>query len=182
MNAHVAPRRFWEIDVVVLCSFLDVRKRQSTAGTGDLDDLVEPRHRVTHMLCVGQWFFPLRRKRVDVERLPPVAQSPQPSAKFRSGDLILVLCEAFLESNHWSFPKTRFSSSSSNGTPRIIVRPISSRALNDRYGSWAAFAATFAARPRASESCRLCCVAVVDSPVPCVDHCLNDPIGSALIP
>ena len=39
--------------------------RQSTVGIGDVDDLIESRDRVTHMLCVGQWFFTLLRKRVD---------------------------------------------------------------------------------------------------------------------
>ena len=65
MNAQVVPGRFREVDVVVACSFLDVRERQSTVGIGDVDDLVERRGRVTHMLCVGQWFFTLLRKRVD---------------------------------------------------------------------------------------------------------------------
>lgn len=36
---------FREIDVVVFCSFLDVRKRQSTVGIGDVRDLIKPRHR-----------------------------------------------------------------------------------------------------------------------------------------
>src|SRR3984885_3183307 len=65
MNTQVVPRRFREVDAVVVCSFLDVRERQSTVGIGDVDDLIEPRDRVTHMLCVGQWFFTLLRKRVD---------------------------------------------------------------------------------------------------------------------
>jgi hypothetical protein len=56
MNAQVVPRRFREVDVVVVCSFLDVRERQSTVGIGDVDDLIEARDRVTHMLCVGQRF------------------------------------------------------------------------------------------------------------------------------
>ena len=50
--------------MVIRCSFLDVRERQSTIGIGDVDDLIEPRNRVTHMFCVGQWFFTLLRKRV----------------------------------------------------------------------------------------------------------------------
>src|SRR5580658_11118037 len=65
MSAQVMPRRFREVDVVVVGGFLDVRERQSTVGIGDADDLIEPRDRVTHMLCVGQWFFTLLRKRVD---------------------------------------------------------------------------------------------------------------------
>src|SRR6202142_2083693 len=59
------PRRFREVHVVVFCSFLDVGERQGTVSIGDVDDLIEPRDRVTHMLCVGQWFFTLLRKRVD---------------------------------------------------------------------------------------------------------------------
>ena len=49
----------------MLRSFLDVRERQSAIGIGDVDDLVEPRDRVTHMLRVGQWFLALLRIRVD---------------------------------------------------------------------------------------------------------------------
>jgi hypothetical protein len=65
MNAQVMPRRFREIDVVVVCSFLDIRERQRTVGIGNVDDLIEARKRVAHMLCVGEWLFPLLRKRVD---------------------------------------------------------------------------------------------------------------------
>ena len=65
MIAQVVPRRCRKVDVVVVCSFLDVRERQSAIGIGDVDDLIEPRDRVTHMLCVGQWFFTLLRKRLD---------------------------------------------------------------------------------------------------------------------
>ena len=63
MDAQVVPRGFRQVDVVVVCSSLDVRKRQSTVGIGDIDDLSEPRDRVTHMLRVGQWLFTLLRKR-----------------------------------------------------------------------------------------------------------------------
>src|SRR5208282_2724072 len=59
MNAQVVPRRFREVDVVVVCRFLDVRERQSTVGIGDVDDLIETRDRVMHMLCVGPWLFAL---------------------------------------------------------------------------------------------------------------------------
>src|SRR5271155_398863 len=65
MNAQVVPRRFREVDVVVLCSFLDVCERQRTVGIGDVDDLIEPCDRITHMFGVGQWFFALLGKRVD---------------------------------------------------------------------------------------------------------------------
>src|SRR5271154_1943021 len=49
----------------MVCSFLDVRERQSTVGIGDVNDLIKPRHRVTHVFCVCQWFLTLLRKRVD---------------------------------------------------------------------------------------------------------------------
>ena len=45
-NAQAVPRRFREVDVVVVCSFLDVHQRQSTVGIGDVDNLIEPRDRV----------------------------------------------------------------------------------------------------------------------------------------
>ncbi len=77
MNAQSVPRRFREAHVVVACSFLDVGKRQSAISIGDIDNLIEPRDRVTHMLCVGQWFFTLLRKRVDA--IGSVALLRQPS-------------------------------------------------------------------------------------------------------
>jgi hypothetical protein len=77
MNAQVVPRGFRQVDVVVVCSFLDVRERQSTVGIGDVDDLIEPRERVTHMLRVGQWLFTLLPKRVDA--VGQVALRRQPS-------------------------------------------------------------------------------------------------------
>ena len=65
MDAQFVPRRFREVDVVVVRSFLDVRERQRTVSIGDVDNLIEPRDRVTHMFRVGQGFFTLLRKRVD---------------------------------------------------------------------------------------------------------------------
>ena len=65
MNAQFVPRRFREVHVVVARSFLDVGEGQSAIGIGDVDDLIETRDRITDMLCVGQWFFPLLRKCVD---------------------------------------------------------------------------------------------------------------------
>jgi hypothetical protein len=62
----------------VLCSFLDVRKRQSAIGIGDVDDLIEPCDGVTHVLCIGQRFLTLLAKGVDsvwqvaLHRKPPV--------------------------------------------------------------------------------------------------------------
>src|SRR5579862_9423185 len=53
MNAQLMPRRFCEVDAVVLCSFLDIRERQGTLGIGNIDDLIEPGDRVTYMFCVG---------------------------------------------------------------------------------------------------------------------------------
>jgi hypothetical protein len=52
------------------------RERQSTVGIGDADYLIEPRDRVTHMLCVGQWFFTLLRKRVDAVRQVTLHREP----------------------------------------------------------------------------------------------------------
>jgi hypothetical protein len=49
----------------MLCGLLDVRESQRAVGIGDVDNLIEPRNGVAHMLCVGEWFFPLFRKRVD---------------------------------------------------------------------------------------------------------------------
>ena len=49
----------------MLGGFLDVGKRQSAVGVGNIDDLIEPSDGVADMLCVGQWFFALLRKRVD---------------------------------------------------------------------------------------------------------------------
>ncbi len=37
-------------------------------GIRKVGELVEPCHCVTHMVCVGQWFFALLRKRVDILR------------------------------------------------------------------------------------------------------------------
>ena len=61
---EVMPRGFCEVDVIVACSFLYVRECQRTVGIGYIDNLIEPRDRITHMLCVGQWFFALIRERV----------------------------------------------------------------------------------------------------------------------
>ena len=49
MNAQVVQRSFREDDAVVVCCFLDVRERQSAVVVGNIDDLIEPRHRVTQM-------------------------------------------------------------------------------------------------------------------------------------
>src|SRR5208282_3477454 len=76
--------------------FFDVRERQSTVGIGDIDNLIEPRDRVTHVLCVGQWFFALLRKRVDavwqvtLRREQPVFLVRFPSC-FRHVFTILIL-------------------------------------------------------------------------------------------
>ena len=59
------PGRFRKVDAIVVCSLFDVRERQGSVGIGDVDDLIEPRHRVTHVLRVGEWLFTLLRKRVD---------------------------------------------------------------------------------------------------------------------
>ena len=57
MGAELVPRRLRKVDIIVFCCLLDVREGQSTIGIGDVDDLIEPRDGVTHMLCVGQWFL-----------------------------------------------------------------------------------------------------------------------------
>ena len=48
MHAQIVPRPFREVDTIVPCSFLDVRKRQITIFIRDVDDLIEPRDRVMH--------------------------------------------------------------------------------------------------------------------------------------
>jgi hypothetical protein len=53
VNAELVPIRLRKIDIVVLCSLLDVREGQSSIGIGDADDLIEPRHRIAHVLCIG---------------------------------------------------------------------------------------------------------------------------------
>ena len=76
MIAKVAPRRFRGVDIVIVCSFLDVRERQGTVGIGDVDHLIEPREGVSDMLCVGQWFFTLLRKCIDTVRKVTLRREP----------------------------------------------------------------------------------------------------------
>ena len=82
------------IDVLVLCSFLDVRKRQSTVGIGDVDDSIEPRHRVTHMLCVGQCAASETRRRCQVSRS---ASSAIRVSREVSGLRLACLCHPFFK-------------------------------------------------------------------------------------
>src|SRR5580698_158764 len=96
MNAQIAPRRFRELDAVVVCGFLDVRECQRTIGIGYVYHLIEPRDRVTYMLRVGQWLFALLRKRVDtvwqvtLHRKPSVFPMRFPS-RFRHVFAVLSL-------------------------------------------------------------------------------------------
>jgi hypothetical protein len=59
VDAQIVPRPFREVDTIVPCSFLHVRKRQITIFIGDVDDLIEPGDGVTPVLSVGQRFFAL---------------------------------------------------------------------------------------------------------------------------
>jgi predicted enzyme related to lactoylglutathione lyase len=65
MNSQFLPRRFREVDAIVLCGFFNIRKCQSTVGIGDIRDLIESRNRVAHVSCIRQWLFALLRKRID---------------------------------------------------------------------------------------------------------------------
>lgn len=65
MSTQLMPRRFCEANLVVLCSFHDIRERQRTFGIRHTDDLIESGNRVTHMFCVRKWFFPLFGKGID---------------------------------------------------------------------------------------------------------------------
>ena len=58
------------------CSFLDVRERQITIFIGDVDDLIEPRDGVTHVLCVGQRFFALFGKCINASWQVTLVVSP----------------------------------------------------------------------------------------------------------
>lgn len=57
MRAELLPRRFGEIDAIVLCSLLDVRKGQLAAGIGNAGNLIEACHGVADVASVGERFL-----------------------------------------------------------------------------------------------------------------------------
>ena len=62
MNAEIVPRGLRQVDAIMLGSLFDVRECQRAIGIGDVYDLIEPCHGVTHLPRIRQWLFPLVRK------------------------------------------------------------------------------------------------------------------------
>jgi len=65
MDAKFPPRRLRKLDVIVLCSLLDVREGQRTIRIGDVNDLIEPCDSIAHVLRIGQRLFSLVRKGIN---------------------------------------------------------------------------------------------------------------------
>jgi hypothetical protein len=65
MNAEILPRRFGEVDAVVLRCLLDVCKCKRAVGFRNADHLIEPSNRVAYVASIGKGLFSLFRKRVD---------------------------------------------------------------------------------------------------------------------
>src|SRR5215472_5593065 len=68
MNPELVPVRLGKVHVVVLRRLLDIREGELSIGVRYIDDLIESRHSVAHVLGVGQRFFPLMRKGKDTVR------------------------------------------------------------------------------------------------------------------
>ena len=65
VDAEFVPVGFGEVDAVVFRGFFDVGEGESAIGLGDVEDLIEARHGVAHMVSVGEGFFALLWKCVD---------------------------------------------------------------------------------------------------------------------
>jgi hypothetical protein len=63
MRSELLPTGLGKVDVVVVRSLLDVCEREGAIGIGNVDDLVEACDRISYVRSIGQWFFPLLRKR-----------------------------------------------------------------------------------------------------------------------
>ena len=57
MRSKLMPVGFLHLNIEMTGSLLKIGKRQIPFGIGDVTDLIEPRHRVANMGCVGHWFF-----------------------------------------------------------------------------------------------------------------------------
>src|SRR5580704_13115350 len=53
MDTELVPVGFREIDAVVLRSLFDVREGQGAIGLGNIEHLIEARHGVADVLCIG---------------------------------------------------------------------------------------------------------------------------------
>src|SRR5215472_15019747 len=68
MNAELVPVRLGKVHVVVPRRLLNIREGELSIGVRYIDDLIESRHSVAHVLSVSQRFFPLMRKGKDTVR------------------------------------------------------------------------------------------------------------------